>query len=193
MQPKVFNSSNRGVPDLVSMSDAFIIIQHGAEVRSIALVTRIRACPSSACMKLQASRVVPANQHFWRETREQLVALRLFRTLSDQAFAQTFVGGTSAACPVVAGMIGLINDARHAAGRPTLGFLNPFLYANPECFQDITGGKNLYGATKGWDPASGLGTPIFACLLKAAMSSPAGDKREDERGWARELEEAAVV
>jgi tripeptidyl-peptidase-1 len=84
---------------------------------------------------------------------------------------QTFIGGTSAACPVIAGMVSLINDARHAAKRPSLGFLNPFLYANPQCFQDITGGKNLYGATKGWDPASGLGTPIFSCLLNAAMQT----------------------
>jgi len=30
-QPKAFNASNRGVPDLVSMSDAYVIVQRGAE------------------------------------------------------------------------------------------------------------------------------------------------------------------
>jgi len=117
VQPKGFNASNRGVPDLASASDAYIIIKRGEE---------------------------------------------------------TFVGGTSAACPVVAGMISLLNDARSAAGRPMMGFLNPFLYANQQCFRDIVGGKNAYGAVKGWDPASGLGVPVFDCLLKAAMAPVGG-------------------
>mmetsp|Transcript_24567 Transcript_24567/g.62010 ORF Transcript_24567/g.62010 Transcript_24567/m.62010 type:complete len:80 (-) Transcript_24567:546-785(-) len=67
-------------------------------------------------------------------------------------------------------MVSLLNDARGAAGKPPMGFLNPFLYANPQCFEDIVGGKNLYGAVKGWDPASGLGVPNMDCLLKAAMA-----------------------
>lgn len=37
-------------------------------------------------------------------------------------------GGTSAAVPTAAGIVALLNDWRLKHGRPTLGFLNPFLY-----------------------------------------------------------------
>ncbi|KAJ7731325.1 family S53 protease-like protein [Mycena maculata] len=52
------------------------------------------------------------------------------------------VGGTSASSPSFAAMIALINDQLIAAGKPVLGFLNPFLYANPTAFTDITIGHN---------------------------------------------------
>jgi hypothetical protein len=39
-------------------------------------------------------------------------------------------------------MIALVNDQLLAAGKPALGFLNPFLYANPSAFNDITIGHN---------------------------------------------------
>lgn len=32
-----------------------------------------------------------------------------------------------------------------ATGKPPLGFLNPFLYQNPDGFRDITEGKNDNG------------------------------------------------
>ncbi|KAJ1413561.1 hypothetical protein B484DRAFT_169804 [Ochromonadaceae sp. CCMP2298] len=38
------------------------------------------------------------------------------------------VSGTSASCPVLAGMLGLVNEARVRNGGPTLGWLNPALY-----------------------------------------------------------------
>ena len=34
-------------------------------------------------------------------------------------------------------MVSLLNDKRVAAGKKPMGFINPFLYANPDCFQDI--------------------------------------------------------
>ncbi|KAJ7671750.1 family S53 protease-like protein [Mycena rosella] len=53
------------------------------------------------------------------------------------------VGGTSASSPTFAGIIALINDQLIAAGKPVLGFLNPFLYsAAPTAFNDITTGHN---------------------------------------------------
>ena len=69
---------------------------------------------------------------------------------------------------------------RFQAGKKSLGFMNPFIYQNPDAFTDITKGTNAIGrgngpikygfnCTKGWDPATGLGTPIFSKLLKAAM------------------------
>lgn len=91
------------------------------------------------------------------------------------------VSGTSASCPTVAGIVALLNDARMAAGKPPLGHLNPFLYQNPSAFNDIKKGKNNGGglksflpgfeATTGWDPVTGLGTPKYPELLKAALAA----------------------
>ena len=47
------------------------------------------------------------------------------------------VGGTSASSPAFAGMVSLLNEARFKAGKPQMGFLNPFLYANPTAFFDV--------------------------------------------------------
>jgi tripeptidyl-peptidase-1 len=41
------------------------------------------------------------------------------------------VGGTSASAPTFAGLVSLLNEARIQGGKKALGFLNPFLYANP--------------------------------------------------------------
>eukprot|EP01117_Protostelium_nocturnum_P016635 TRINITY_DN6634_c0_g1_i1.p1 TRINITY_DN6634_c0_g1~~TRINITY_DN6634_c0_g1_i1.p1 ORF type:complete len:714 (-),score=170.80 TRINITY_DN6634_c0_g1_i1:122-2263(-) len=85
------------------------------------------------------------------------------------------VDGTSASAPALAGLISLLNDEALNAGKTQLGFLNPLLYRMaeeyPEAFNDITEGDNKcnraycckygYEASKGWDPASGLGTPNF--------------------------------
>jgi tripeptidyl-peptidase-1 len=76
------------------------------------------------------------------------------------------------------------------AGKAPLGFANPFLYAHPECPNDITIGANddvlllLAGcfdanglpAARGWDAATGLrvGTPVtvFGCLEAAVHTWP---------------------
>ena len=50
------------------------------------------------------------------------------------------VGGTSCASPIFSSVIALINDKLLAAGKSPLGFLNPWLYANPQAFNDITSG-----------------------------------------------------
>lgn len=73
---------------------------------------------------------------------------------------ETSLSGTSAACPMVAGMLASINDALASAGhKTTLGFVNPFLYANQAAFLDITKGNNRgIAAVVGYDPISGLGT-----------------------------------
>ncbi|KAJ7498508.1 tripeptidyl peptidase A [Mycena latifolia] len=86
------------------------------------------------------------------------------------------IGGTSASAPVVAGLITLLNDARLAAGRRPLGFLNPLLYKRGvHAFNDIVVGSNPgcgtpgFNATKGWDPVTGLGTPDFGALMKICV------------------------
>jgi len=87
------------------------------------------------------------------------------------------VAGTSASCPVVAGVFAKLNGLRLAANKKPMGFLNPFIYQNPSAFQDVTSGTNCatrkYGftAVKGWDPVTGFGTPDFEALSKAALSS----------------------
>ena len=68
--------------------------------------------------------------------------------------------GTSCAAPIFASMIALINDKLISKGEQTLGFLNPWLYANPQAFNDITSGNNPgcgtsgFPAKSGWDPVS---------------------------------------
>ena len=92
------------------------------------------------------------------------------------------VGGTSASSPTFAGLVSLLNEARLAAGKPEMGFLNPFLYANPAAFTDIVNGTNAhprgqgmvpygFAAARGWDPATGLGTPLLDKLLAAALAA----------------------
>jgi tripeptidyl-peptidase-1 len=92
------------------------------------------------------------------------------------------VDGTSAATPVIAGMVGRINSHRAAKGLPAVGFLNPLLYKiaaeHPTAFHDVIEGSNRcsesgclcqtgFGATHGWDAASGLGTPNFGEIIVA--------------------------
>jgi kumamolisin len=89
-----------------------------------------------------------------------------------------YVGGTSAATPLVAGMIALWTQQARAAGRPRPGFVPPLLYSlarrQPQAFVDITQGSNaLFGGTccparPGYDLASGWGSPlanVVAALL----------------------------
>jgi len=79
------------------------------------------------------------------------------------------VAGTSASCPVAAGVFATLNDARLAKGGKPLGFLNPFIYQNGDAFNDVTLGANPpktgFPAVKGWDAATGWGTPDASKLL----------------------------
>ena len=90
----------------------------------------------------------------------------------------TFVGGTSAATPLVAGMIALWTQQAKQQGLARPGFVPPMIYAraksNPGAFIDITQGTNaLFGgsccpARPGYDLATGLGSPManqIAALL----------------------------
>jgi subtilase family serine protease len=87
------------------------------------------------------------------------------------------IGGTSAAAPVWASAIALINASRACAGA-LVGFANPALYRAAaqnygQDFNDITSGNNDFTATNGgryaagpgFDMASGLGTPNAAALI----------------------------
>lgn len=104
-------------------------------------------------------------------------------------------GGTSAAAPVFAGIIALLNDARLRGGKKQLGYLNPWLYSiGFKGFTDITSGGSVgctgideqtrkpipgdpgiipyasWNATTGWDPVTGFGVPNFEKLLELVMA-----------------------
>ena len=79
---------------------------------------------------------------------------------------QEVAGGTSAAAPLWAGLIALLNQKLNRR----LEFVNPFLYSIDQTsgFRDINLGNNgAYTATYGWDPCTGNGTPMGAQLLQA--------------------------
>jgi subtilase family serine protease len=88
----------------------------------------------------------------------------------------TYVGGTSAAAPLVAGMIALWDQQAHQTGAPRPGFVAPLLYSiakqAPASFLDITLGTNevfsglsCCSAGSGFDLASGNGSPIANLIL----------------------------
>jgi kumamolisin len=80
------------------------------------------------------------------------------------------VGGTSAVAPLWAALIALVNQS---AGQKA-GFINPVLYANAAAFTDITSGNNgAFSAGPGWDPVTGLGSPIGTSILAALKPVPA--------------------
>jgi tripeptidyl-peptidase-1 len=93
------------------------------------------------------------------------------------------VGGTSASTPSWGAVISLLNEEclASSAGTKTLGFVNPLFYQNPDAFTDITQGSNAIGenaasgwkCTKGWDAATGLGTPAFG-KLQAVVKKACG-------------------
>jgi len=72
---------------------------------------------------------------------------------------QMVVGGTSAVAPLWAGLIALLGQKLQSR----IGFINPALYSTDEstCFRDITSGNNgAFSAGPGWDPTTGLGSPV---------------------------------
>ena len=100
---------------------------------------------------------------------------------------EAHISGTSAAAPVFAGIIAVLNAERVAAGMPPLGFLNPWLYSEGyTALNDVTrGGSNgclgkdqysyltspvvpfaSWNATELWDPVTGLGTPDLPRMRK---------------------------
>lgn len=99
----------------------------------------------------------------------------------------TAAGGTSVAAPIWAGVLAQVNAARRSAGQPRLGAANAALYAasagRSSPYNDILKGDNSYAgvegfaATKGWDPATGLGSPDSSKLVKALGRSGSPDSK----------------
>lgn len=86
--------------------------------------------------------------------------------------------GSSLASPLFASVFTLINEERLAIGKGPIGFVNPVLYKNAWALKDITNGTSAgcgtegFRAVKGWDPATGLGTPNYPKLKKLFLSLP---------------------
>lgn len=66
--------------------------------------------------------------------------------------------GTSASAPTIASVFSLVNDALIAKGKPTLGWLNPWLYSKGYvAFNDVVEGSAIgcsgpgFSAGPGWD------------------------------------------
>ncbi len=96
-------------------------------------------------------------------------------------------GGTSAAAPLWAGFTALINQQGALNGRPSVGFLNPTLYALAKtpfyanCFHDVTNSDNTWSgsptnffAVPGYDLCTGLGTPAGTNLINALTQTNGG-------------------
>ena len=93
-------------------------------------------------------------------------------------------GGTSCAAPLWAGFMALVNQQAAAGGKPSVGFINPAIYAiaaSPiytKCFNDVTTGNNtwssspnLFTAATGYDLCTGLGTPAGQNLVDALVGA----------------------
>lgn len=96
---------------------------------------------------------------------------------------QGVIGGTSAAAPLWAGFAALVNQQAAAEGKPSVGFLNPLLYAIGQgsgytaAFHDITTGNNTnssspdkFFAVSGYDLCTGWGTPTGSNLINALLA-----------------------
>jgi len=104
-----------------------------------------------------------------------------FYTCADQTtcLANEY-GGTSFAAPMWAGYISLVNQQLAANGEPTIGFLNPTIYAQNVTsayntdFHDITSGvSGSYSAVTGYDLVTGWGSPNGQNLINDLGGAPA--------------------
>lgn len=99
-----------------------------------------------------------------------VVCSRAVQGCPKSARSISFVGGTSAATPLMAGMIALWTQQAERQGSPRPGFVPPLMYtlaeSAPGAFIDITQGSNaLFGgaccpARPGFDLATGIGSPL---------------------------------
>jgi subtilase family serine protease len=105
-----------------------------------------------------------------------------FYTCGDQKACQANVyGGTSFAAPMWAGYVALVNQQLAANGKPTVGFINPTIYAQNVTssyaidFHDITSGTSgSYSAITGYDLVTGWGSPnagLIAALTGATQTA----------------------
>jgi kumamolisin len=100
-----------------------------------------------------------------------------FYRCANQSPCEEGWGGTSFATPMWAGYMALVNQQAVANGHPALGFVNPAIYAlgvgstYTTEFHDITSGSNGEPAVKGYDLATGWGSPNGSALITALAAT----------------------
>ncbi len=105
---------------------------------------------------------------------------------SDNGSSGSFMG-TSCAAPLWAGFTALANQQAAANGRPTVGFINPAIYAlgessnYPNAFHDTTIGNDTndvspeqFFAVPGFDLCTGWGAPAGQALIDALAPDTLG-------------------
>lgn len=99
----------------------------------------------------------------------------------------TAAGGTSAAAPFWAGVAAIVDQYARAQGVGPVGSANALLYGiakrDPRAFHDVTrGGNRYYDAGRGWDYATGLGSPRVERLARAAVAYLEERRQRDPSG-----------
>jgi len=99
-------------------------------------------------------------------------------------------GGTSAASPLWAGFMALVNQQAATLGKPAVGFVNPAIYAigkgsytvYTNCFHDVTTGNTFnsqnpsrYAACPGYDLCTGWGSPTGSNTISALVGTGTND------------------
>ncbi len=108
----------------------------------------------------------------------------IYEILGKNATPDDNGGGTSSAAPLWAAFTALVNQQLAANGQPSVGFINPAVYAIGKstnystCFHDITVGNNewpssstQYVAVTGYDLCTGWGSPKVGLIN--ALNAPA--------------------
>jgi len=101
---------------------------------------------------------------------------------SDVSIGWETVGGTSASTPVWAALASKLSQLSLSKTGKPIGPMTQMLYKmyaeSPQAFIDVTQGSNWgwgggctgFNATAGWDPVTGLGTPLYAELVRYVSS-----------------------
>jgi len=86
------------------------------------------------------------------------------------------IGGTSAGAPQWAALVAIANQGRALFHEPTLSDLPAAIYSIPRSdFHDIVTGSSLeHPATRGYDLATGLGSPYAQRVVQSLVSLPCG-------------------
>jgi kumamolisin len=86
------------------------------------------------------------------------------------------VGGTSAATALMTGLVIVLNQKLNRK----LGFVNPALYSlcRSNAFREIASGTNgAYSASRGWNPVTGMGSPVGTQLLRHLEVSTSAEEQ----------------
>jgi len=105
-----------------------------------------------------------------------MIATSLWTTWNNGASG--YAAGTSAASPLWAGYMALVNQQAAAHGKPTAGFINPAIYALGKGgsyganIYDVTSGNNGKPAVAGYDLVTGWGSPRGQSLINYLSGTP---------------------